>query len=263
MVARRRGSERQLIVHFHIFKNAGSSIDALLQHNFPGRCHSLEADQPWGVLKPEQVAAFHSRHRHHIEVLSSHTARLQSLVLSGVRIHPIVFLRDPIARVHSVYRWHRRQPDSDAREATKRAKQLDFDTYVQWRLEQGCAIRNFQTVFLSGREDDMRSASATEADYIRAVELLRSLPSVGVVERFRASVQQLLAYLEPYYRGLEPLDVHVNASDSPRAGAETTQAPIEALLSAATAELLRHQNHWDLHLYQEALALDQWGESRT
>ena len=256
MVARRRGRERQLIVHFHIFKNAGSSIDALLQHNFPGRCQSLEAEQPWGVVQPEQIAALYNSRGRSMEVLSSHTARLQRLELSGVQIHPIVFLRDPIARAQSVYRWHRRQPASDTREATQRAKQLDVDAYVRWRLEQGCAIRNFQTVFLAGREDDMRSASATEADFDRALAALKALPCVGLVEHFGASVQRLLAQLEPYYRGMEALDVHVNASDA-------GQACSQGQLSDATAALLRQQNHWDLRLYAEALALGPWGESRT
>ncbi len=29
--------ERTIILHYHLFKNAGTSVDAILQRNFPGR----------------------------------------------------------------------------------------------------------------------------------------------------------------------------------------------------------------------------------
>src|SRR3546814_7801728 len=92
---------RTVVLHYHLFKNAGTSLDKVLQENFgekwvtrefPRRSnpvvHVREVAE-WIMGNPEAVA------------FSSHTAELPPPVLPGIRVIPLIFIRHPIDRIAS------------------------------------------------------------------------------------------------------------------------------------------------------------------
>src|SRR4029079_906891 len=88
---------RPIIIHYHFFKNAGTSVDAILQRNFGAGWTSREyparstpnAAREFLVANP-QIAA-----------LSSHTLPLPPPDIPDAEILPILFIRHPLDRLKS------------------------------------------------------------------------------------------------------------------------------------------------------------------
>ncbi|MRX48975.1 hypothetical protein GI374_00685 [Paracoccus sp. S-4012] len=177
---------RTVILHYHLFKNAGTSFDRVLQRNFGhgwvtaefpargGDNSALLAE--WIAGAPEAVA------------FSSHSALGPVPRIDGARVVPVAFLRNPIARLVSVYRFERQQEADNW--GAQLAKRGDFGAYVRARLahsgDRQC--RNFQTLrlaaFLPGPEPELHRA-------MLAVDMLRREGVLGVVERFPDAVERL------------------------------------------------------------------------
>lgn len=266
-IGRKRADQRHLIVHYHIFKNAGSSVDRLLNANFPGACKSIEASNPWEAFSPPEFVHQVRRLSERVKAISSHTLRPVPLSLPGTRLHSILFIRNPLERAKSVYNFARQQPDSDKRKATIVAKEQSLDDFIRWRLSQpGCVISNFQTIFLSARELNMKTARANADDYLRAVQALKRLPCFGIVDQFEASVEAIFAYLSAYFKGLKVFPVHENPSYLTNDVTLGKAGMIRDQLSKEVYQLLLEANDLDLKLYERACEIfrdSQEGESRA
>lgn len=130
-----------LIVHHHIFKNAGTTIDWILERNFPRRVLHIESVDPGGRLSSQKIRTATGRRSH--RAISSHSFPLPSPKDAWAVIHLSV-LRDPIERYASIYRFERsREADHSANHA---ARNLDVNGFCTWWLEQESGIWiNWQT----------------------------------------------------------------------------------------------------------------------
>src|SRR5215472_14641285 len=95
-------SKRQILVHYHIFKNAGTSIDAMLRASFRSRWEKFDPDLP--VSDPSGMLAQFIAERPRVRAISSHTICPPLPAIEGTYLQPIFFLRHPIARVASAYK---------------------------------------------------------------------------------------------------------------------------------------------------------------
>ena len=161
------------IVHHHIFKNAGTTIDWILERNFPGQVLHMEGSDPGARLRPEKVQAVAARHPDH-RAISSHSLPLPSPKDAWAAIHLSV-LRDPIERYASIYRFERsREIASSANQA---AQELGFRDYCHWWLKQRSGIwTNWQTRCCTPQRGGLRAARRLEA-LIRKVVGKGSQPS--------------------------------------------------------------------------------------
>ena len=66
---------RHLIVHYHIFKNAGSTFDAMLEATFGSRWANHDKTQAAAFITPAELAEYIQAHPH-LDALSSHHAVL-------------------------------------------------------------------------------------------------------------------------------------------------------------------------------------------
>lgn len=73
---------RTIIVHDHIFKNAGSSADRLLHMAFGNDWATLEGPTPTSLLRPDELATFVDD-RPEIVAVSSHLLRHRSVRASA------------------------------------------------------------------------------------------------------------------------------------------------------------------------------------
>lgn len=130
-----------LIAHHHIFKNAGTTIDWILERNFPGSVLHIEGTDPAGRLSSQQMRIAAGPRPHH--AMSSHSFPLPAPKDAWAVIHLSV-LRDPIERYTSIYRFERsRETDHPANRA---ARELDINAYCRWWLDQDSGIwTNWQT----------------------------------------------------------------------------------------------------------------------
>jgi len=130
-----------LIVHHHIFKNAGTTIDWILQRNFPGQVLHIESIDPGGRLSSAQIRTAADDHDH--RAISSHSFPLPSPRDAWASIHLSV-LRDPIERYTSIYRFERNRVTDHP--ANRAAREFHINAFCRWWLEQDSGIwTNWQT----------------------------------------------------------------------------------------------------------------------
>jgi len=247
---------RHIVIHYHIFKNAGSTIDEFLRNNFRDSCSSLEGNTPWDTMSSDRILR-HVAENPTIKAISSHQARLPEPMHPDTVFYPLIFLRHPIDRVGSVYAFERRQARTPLRLGVKIAQEQDLAGYVRWRLSygNGAVIRNFQTVHLAGRERDMRLANATLVDFHIALEQLSRLHYFGIVELFSISVVHMAKYLSPGFGSLNTFFEVKNKSQGRRTSMKERLADIEAALGPQLHTELLEKNALDLELYNKAVNL--------
>jgi hypothetical protein len=241
-----------IIVHFHIFKNGGTSFDAILSKYFGSQWRTFEGNSAVDVIDTPRFIAFLTANPQ-LKAISSHLARPP---LPNPGDVPIVFLRDPIDRARSVYRFvasDKNQPNS------KIAASGSFRRYVEWALDSqdgGVVIRDYQTIHLSAasfREPNIYLTRATEPDFQQARDLLRAWPAVGLVRNFSESLlwfEQVYGHLYP---GLFTTEAWLNRTHPGFASNEAEWRLANDELGHRLFDQLIDANKFDLALYQETL----------
>lgn len=175
--------DRTIILHYHLFKNAGTSVDAILKRNFAGKWVTREFPQMGGNNTP--LVEQWIRDTPEAIAYSSHTMMGPIPKIEGVRVISFMLLRDPIERIKSAYRFERTQAADTW--GARLAKEHDFEGYVRARLarpgDRQC--RNFQTYRLAS----MAPGEGTELE--RAKKALEELTVVGRVEEFGVALERL------------------------------------------------------------------------
>lgn len=226
---------RTVILHYHLFKNAGTSLDQILQHNFGAHWRGREF--PGGGADNSALVADWIRSEPDGVAFSTHTAFGPPPAIDGVRVISVMFLRDPIARIRSAYRFERGQ-EADTWGA-RLAKECDLAGYVDARLAnpQDRQCRNFQTHRVASL------APGRGSEMMRALDGLRRLSVLGLVADFDTGVARLADRLRVAYPGFTWRRVRANA-------APDTAPP--TLEDDRTATALRQANLDDLSLLHAA-----------
>jgi len=92
---------RKVLVHYHLFKNAGSSIDSCLSNSYGDAWHSFDPDANTGVYTASQLQKIIENHPK-ITAFSSHCL-VPPLLSGAIKVCPIIVLREPISRILSAY----------------------------------------------------------------------------------------------------------------------------------------------------------------
>jgi hypothetical protein len=235
---------RHLLLHAHLFKNAGSSLDDSLRRNF-GDTFTDHRDDDAMRRGATYLGPYIDSHPR-LRALSSHWITFPLPKLPDVTIHPVLLFRDPLERILSVYRFERRQR-GDA-PGVRQARQSRFREYVQWRLQDGVGpvIRNFHTRYCSGDYH----GNDLDAMYARAIEILDSTQLLGLVHRYDESMTLFEYHLRPFFPDLDLSGKAMNTSDeTPIAYVEKRQralAELGPLLDDAV-----EANGYDLRLFAE------------
>lgn len=228
---------RTILLHYHLFKNAGSSLDHILKANFGDQWVTREFSTQtrdnsaqiaaWIEATPEAVA------------YSTHTAVGPIPQVPGVRVLTVMMLRDPVARIRSAYRFEVKQ-NSDSWGA-QLARAHDLEGYVEARLarkgDRQC--RNFQTNRLAMMIPDRGD------ERVRALVALRCLSVIGMVEDFEGTLRRLEAVMRPYFPEFSAETVRTN----------TTQIRPETDADARVNARLEEVNQDDLAILKAARTL--------
>jgi len=244
--------DRNLVLHYHFFKCAGTSVERSLEHSFGDRLARFDRDVPFGKIFADDVRAFVLENPS-IVALTSHQMKMPLPHIPGVEVLPIVFLRHPLDRILSVYRFDRRRgpvtPDAVV------AGAHDFAGYVRTQLERRRQVENFHVMHLTDAWDTStgRALPIGRAGHLeRALAVLESLPCVGVVERYEESSA---AFGHDYGHRLEGLHLGGAAEnvDPERASSlEGRLADLRSMLGDDLHETLVAANAEDFVLYEAA-----------
>ncbi len=244
----RAAEPRTVVLHYHLFKNAGTSVDAMLRQNFGEAWAQQEFPATGGQgtrrSNAPEVAGFIEANPD-LRAISSHTALLPVPAIDGIGIFPIIFIRHPIDRLASAYRFERRQKADTF--GARLARETDFAGYVRALLDRsGYGVaRDFQVMRLA-----FGSPGAAGSEFDRALTTMDHLPFIGLVEAFEESLVELERLLAPVHPGFRATAYTKNVSrDAEGSLAERLDA-IETELGPELHARLIEANAGDLQLFE-------------
>ena len=191
---------RRLVAHYHIYKVAGSTIDHGLRACF-GADRVIELDRhdaykgarAYNISIVERAA----EENPDLAAVSAHTMVANTHFSTKLDVFPIAFVRHPLLRTMSAWRFERLGGGGLPR--TRQAKEKDFGDWIEWCLsdEQLVEARNYQSRLLSISDEGAISYEARggilRADLDLVFSRLDAMPIVGVVEHFDRSIDAINA----------------------------------------------------------------------
>lgn len=179
---RRMSSIRDVIIHYHLFKNAGSTLAAALRRQFGSRFAQVDAFQPGGRFSAEQLQRLLWKDPR-LAAISSHTLWPPLPVTDQICFHEILILRHPLDRIRSMYDFYRRS-EMGSHPFSEIAKQLQIGSFIR-ELMHGYPhiINNAQLRIICGGERKPKLG-----DLETGLALLKKASVTGTVEAYDESL---------------------------------------------------------------------------
>ena len=237
---------RDIIFHAHIFKNAGTTIDSILQNNFGDRF--LEDRNDEQIRSDPEYVRKTILNNPRLAAMSSHSVRLPLGDIEGIAFHTLVMLRDPLLRIRSVYDFERQQKAQTP--GAVAAKKMNFKEYVSWRMlpEVPATIRNMQTKYLLSNRFSATD-SLTQSHLQEAISFLDENRLIGIVERFETSMNIFENYLSGIFAGLNFSYTAKNVSNTSQLSREVRLEKIQEELGSNLMHKVVQENQFDIELY--------------
>lgn len=238
---------RKVILHYHLFKNAGTSVDAMLRRNFGAAWGTREFEGSHAQVL-QQVADWIQTQPHAI-AFSSHTAQLPPPKGPALESFPVVFVRHPIDRIASAYYFECKQ-GGDGFGAVL-ARNTTLAGYIEIRLSMSydAQCRDFHCYRL-GQMFPADTGSQAE----RALRAVETLPFVGLVEAYEQSIQRMTNWLKPHFPQVQPVVMARNTSRDHAAPLEVRLAEVRAEIGDALYRRLEEINAADFAVYEAVRA---------
>jgi hypothetical protein len=239
---------RFVIVHYHIFKNAGSTLERILEREFPGSFARLHGPLPEATLDEEDLAAFLKDHPN-VKAVTSHHLRYPAPAIRNTVIFDCCFLRHPLERLDSLYSYFRRIDSMDPLcRSAHRHSPAEFMRQLLDRSPEH--ISNVQVTYLASRGAFTRPAN--EADLQRAVAMVRNMALPGVVEMFSRSMVAAEYFMRPAFPSIRLGSGPVNVSRLAVPAAEEREQRLIQRWGAGLYEELARLNRLDIQLVESA-----------
>jgi hypothetical protein len=239
---------RFIALHYHIFKNAGSTLERMLARSFGSALGHFEQDDRDVQLSAGQMLAYLAA-RPDLRAVTSHQLRYPKPAAPGYVFFDLCFLRDPIDRLRSIYDFCRQgAPGADPLRALAHAAPLaEFLAGLAAHFPH--VVNNPQVTFLA--TDGAYRRPAGPADLERAARTMREMSFPGVVDRFDESFIAGRYFWQPVFPDLQPAAAPVNVTG--KAGS-TLDERLEEVRRACGRRLYRELldlNELDLELLRQ------------
>ncbi len=199
---------RCVLLHYHILKNGGMTIEAILDRSFGDRFAKIETGERDGHLSQESLLSLLERHPE-VKAVSSHQIRYPVPAVPGFLFFDLCFLRDPIDRIRSMYDYFRQRP-SPGDPVSDFANELRMGDFVARLIEEmPWYIHDAQVNLLA---NGIVNDCPQKQDLDRAVARLLCCPFLGVVDRFAESLMVGQYFLRPVFPELDCAEPAVNVS---------------------------------------------------
>lgn len=241
-------AHRKVILHYHLFKNAGTSVDELLRACLGKRWVTREFEPRANATPHRREVAEWIRAHPQAVAFSSHTVELPPPAMGQVDILPVIFIRHPIDRIASAYAFERKQGGNGF--GSVLARHTTLAGYVEVRLSMG-RDRQCRNFHLSRFAPMFPAAEGTEFE--RASRAVDTLPFVGVVEEFDRSMSLLQSLVQADLPEFVARSVRANVSRDTAAPLDERLERLRAEVGEACYSALLAHNADDLKLHQQAL----------
>ncbi|NET43633.1 sulfotransferase family 2 domain-containing protein [Okeania sp. SIO2B3] len=178
--------QRKILIHHHIFKNAGTSLQYALKKHFGEKYYECELPQSQMVTK-EDLEKFILENPQALAI-SGHHICLPTPQGKEYQTLSLILLRNPLARVESIYKFEKKQ-NAQTQGAIK-AKELDLKEYVRWRLDKTpTMLCNYQTYYCARKDKSEGTKIPTDQDLKIAMQNIKASVVVGTVERYEETLE--------------------------------------------------------------------------
>jgi hypothetical protein len=163
-----RVRKRCILLHYHIFKNAGTTVSFILERNFGRRVAFLDSGNFNAVLDNHTLIDFLQKHPR-VTAVSSHQLRPPKPKDERFLFRDILFLRNPLARLSSTYDFYRRT-DITQDPLTSEAKRRNTADFMRLLIEDYPQyVNNVQVNYLVAQnrqngESDLQTAFRVACD---------------------------------------------------------------------------------------------------
>lgn len=190
---------RHVIVHFHMFKNGGSTIEAILEREFGGRFATVHGSHASSALDDGDITSFIAAHPD-VSALSSHHLRYPLPSIRRTVLFDCCFLRHPLDRLQSVYSYLRKEPvELGAQDPILVLAQSVGPREFMSRMidESPHFVSNAQTLLIATGGAFTRPMDDT--DLANAIDVLRRMAVPGLVHLFDESLVAAEHFLGPAF----------------------------------------------------------------
>lgn len=204
-------SNKPIIIHNHIFKNAGSTIDKILELNFKNKFQD-NRDNIKDINDIVYLTNLIKKKK--LQSISSHVIYGPIYFKKIFTSFNFVFLRNPIHRILSAYEFERKQDINIYGNfpAVVKAHELNFKEYILWRLDINNSIRNFQLSKMTKYGNFLSTNNKLSKGDI--IKTYNQYNFVGVVELFDSSIKNLHSSLSNYNIDLRLTSAKYNVNNA-------------------------------------------------
>ena len=96
-------ANRWVLLHYHIFKNAGSTVEYVLRRSFNGRFATLHGPTEDSAVSGPALVSFLDANPA-IAAVSSHHLQYPLPAIENIILFDLCFFRNPLRRLWSMYR---------------------------------------------------------------------------------------------------------------------------------------------------------------
>ncbi len=244
---------RYIIIHNHLFKNAGSSIDWALQHCFADDFIDHRDDKKMIKWGDSYLTSFFHKNRS-LKAFSTHHLRLPLPDVDSINFIIIMMFRHPIERVLSVYNFEKKQKYSDTLGAVY-ARDHSLREYVEWRLRPDVppSIRNFHIKKCLDWRNFPRFP-LTDADVVEVKRRVDHQLLFGAVDMFDESMALMEKQFRPFFPNIDLSYVKQNVNAGNVQSFDQKLTYLEAELGQDVMRSLLEHNKEDMRLYKYARA---------
>jgi len=235
-------NQRPVILHDHLFKNAGSTIDWALR-----RCFGSEfVEQRDPRARGSEFVMATLRGNPAVSAISTHLFRPPLPVIANKRVFTLMMFRDPLERAFSIYHFNRRRRDRDDRCATA-ARSMSLREYIVWSMqpEISSTLCNFHVI--KCHEEAFNDPVAVGDEQLEtAKRYIASVPLVGLVDRFDDSMVLFEHVLRDAFPSIDLS--YVKRNEGPRLIGRNRDktAILRGAVGAALFNELRQRNAYDV-----------------
>lgn len=239
---------RKVILHNHLFKNAGTTLDWCLEKKFKSLFLDHREDQKM-IHEKDHLQNLLDEERS-LLAISSHNLRFP---LPDQQFHFITLqmIRHPLERVSSVYLFEKGQVKSKTPGAVF-ARNHSLNDYVKWRMKAkvGCTIRNFQTRKLGVPFSIIHDDSKLLEHFNIAKEYIQRNPLIGLVDRYDQSMVFFEGYLINQGYDIDLSYIKQNTGQLKNYTFEQKINYLQYELDSSTFNELIEKNEYDIRIYE-------------
>ncbi len=249
---------RTVICHYHIYKNSGTSFDKLLSENFGKKHICFDGPYPFFTIDQEQLSRIIER-KSDVIAFSSHQIQLPVPASLDFQILPVVFIRHPLLRVLSIYKFKRQTFDGTT--TSKAAQEMSFDEWVTHCFsdrQEITHVSNAQTRLLGAtyrqRPLMRRTQHGMEYDVHQAIRNIENVKLLARTEYFGEDVSRFAGILDQYniefkYTDIKPQNI---TSNNHHKSIDERISHLKNSLSESNFNKLFSANEQDTHLFEYA-----------